>query len=70
MSLISKILSSLGLGPKVESGQSSIPTDSPMNEGDFRSGPGGYSAGSGYSDTFYGGAEYLYGDEADEGDYR
>ena len=41
-----------------------------MNEGDFRSGPGGYSAGSGYSDTFYGGGEYLYGDEADEGDYR
>jgi hypothetical protein len=69
MSLVSKILSLLGLHRGVESPQSSISPDSTMNEGDYRSGPGGYTP-AGYSDTFYGGAEYLYGDDDNEGNYR
>ena len=40
-----------------------------MNEGDFHSGPGGYTPNTAYPETFYGSNEGLdYYD--DEGDYR
>jgi hypothetical protein len=44
-----------------------------MNQGDFHSGPEGYSASSGYQDTFYGSRGFGSADELDghdEGDFN
>jgi hypothetical protein len=69
MSIVSKLLRWLGLGQApADSGNQHLP-NSPMNEGDFHSGPGGYSPGAGYPDSFYGSGQYLFGDSNDEGDY-
>ncbi|CAB4635981.1 unannotated protein [freshwater metagenome] len=57
---------------KPESGSSANSASDPsMNEGDFHSGPGGYSPNTAYPDTFYGSggsAEDSAGQ--DEGDFN
>jgi len=45
-------------------GPSNAPEDSSMNEGDFHSGPQGYSPNTAYPDTFYGSGGH------DEGDFN
>lgn len=39
-----------------------------MNEGDFHSGPAGYSPNTAYPDTFYGSGGHF--DDHDEGDFN
>ena len=42
-----------------------------MNEGDLRSGPEGYSASTGYPDSFYGSGGFRDGNGGhDEGDFN
>ena len=42
-----------------------------MNEGDLRSGPDGYSASTGYPDSFYGSGGFRGSNGAqDEGDFK
>jgi hypothetical protein len=50
----------------------SVPADQSMNEGDFHSGPNGYSANTAYPDTFYGsrGSSNDDFDGHDEGDFN
>lgn len=69
MSFISKLLALFGFGHKAADSPQNISSVSPMNEGDFHSGPGGYTPSAGYSDTFYGSGEYLLGEEEEGSEY-
>lgn len=46
-----------------------LPEDRSMNEGDFHSGPQGYSPNTAYPDTYYGSGGYGSGGQ-DEGDFN
>jgi hypothetical protein len=60
----------------ISSGPTSLPnanssaSDPSMEEGDFHSGPGGYSPNTAYPDTFYGSRGSDSFDDHDEGDFN
>ena len=64
LGLVIVLFSILNGGTPNMAGRSSGPRDLSMNEGDFHSGPEGYSPNTAYPNTFYGSGGH------DEGDFN
>ena len=71
MGLISWVKKLLSYDPSVYKSKSEGTQISEMNEGDLRSGPGGYSPSTGYPESFYGsGGDSDRSHGSNEGDFN